>query len=586
MNVMAQDGGEPLQCLPMKSGIFRNFKTRALALVVTIFLAWSLVYISLMFRIAPFELVWWDWLNIGLRSLVAPAVYVALVLAIGCWSMRLSVSVVCSVVFFGVVGAYGFYHAWSGSVPHAAMALHGGEVREILPQVVYQLATDWSVVLVCAWMVQLVMVGLLPSGRLWSWGKAWLAVFLVVVGAAAHGGVVRFLWDAGDRVEARRLWVFDLNESVARFGIVQSWWRDADAWLGRQRHPIDQEWPGTLTGRPSVPEGSVGRVRNAILIQVESLDPWVIEYEVRGLEVMPHLRALVDSARVYPNFFAQHSGGGSSDAELAIHLGVLPLATHSGLLSADWATVRPLPAVVGKQGWNTAAFHPNRASYFNRNVVYPSLAFGRFFSEEDFTGAAAGWHAIDAEFMIQALHYVDSLETPFFVSLITLQSHGPFRHHGLQPTVDPGPEASRLERDYLQCMHEVDLSIGVLVDWLERSGHKHDTAVVVFGDHLSRARGPEPEGPEIIPLMVMAPSLEPGKDLRVGTHLDLGPTVLDLLGLAAPEGWLGTSLLDGGPGMAVFNDLEEVRLEDGHLIVRKNEARLPFLLYSATVLGQ
>ncbi len=583
---MAQGSGEPLHCLLMKCGIFRDFNIRILGLGVTIFLTWSLVYTSLMFRIAPFELGWWDWLNIGLRSLVGPAIFVALVLAIGRRSLRLVFCGASSLVFFGVLGAYGLYSAWSGSVPHAAMALHGGEVREILPQVFHQLATGWLVLLVAAWIVQCVAVGLVPSRRLWSWGKACLVIILIIVGAAAHGRVARVLWDAADRVEARRLWVFDLNESVARFGILQSWWRDADAWVGRKRHPIDQEWPGTLTGRPSVPEGSVGRVRNVILVQVESLDPWVVEHEVRGRAVMPHLWALARTARVYPNFFAQHSGGGSSDAELALHLGVLPLATHSGMFSADWAVARPLPAIVGKRGWSTAVFHANRAGYFNRNVIYPQLAFERFFSEGDFTGSASGWQAIDADFMRQTLHFVDSMEDPFFASLITLQSHGPFRHHGPQPTVDPGPEASRLEMDYLQCMHEVDQSIGVLIDWLDRSGHQHDTAVVLFGDHLSRARGPVPPGPENIPLMVMAPSLEPGKDLRVGTHLDLGPTVLDLLGLAAPEGWLGTSMLDGGPGVAVFNNLEEVRWEDGHLVFRKNEARMPFLLYSATVLGQ
>lgn len=135
-------------------------------------------------------------------------------------------------------------------------------------------------------------------------------------------------------------------------------------------------------------------------------------------------------------------------------------------------------------------------------------------------------------------------------------------------------------------MREVDEAIGVLSRWLEADGRRETTAVVLFGDHRSRARGPEPVGPERIPLLIVAPSLEPGSDLRVGSHLDLGPTVLDLIGLEAPKGWLGTSLLDGGPGVAVFNDLDEVRLEDGKVVTVKNEAWMPFLLYSAMVLGQ
>ena len=155
-----------------------------------------------------------------------------------------------------------------------------------------------------------------------------------------------------------------------------------------------------------------------------------------------------------------------------------------------------------------------------------------------------------------------------------------------QPKADPGPETSRIERDYLQCMHEVDEAFGVLAAWLNTGDRRENTAVLVFGDHRSKSRGPEPSGPEAIPLMVFDLSVEPGSDNRVGTHLDVGPTVLDLVGLKAPDGWLGTTLLDDGPGAAVFNTLNEVKLNDGEATVVEAPERMPFLLYSASVLGQ
>lgn len=49
---------------------------RILGSVGIVFLAWSKTCVSLMFRIVPFELGWWDWLNIGLWPLAGPAVSV------------------------------------------------------------------------------------------------------------------------------------------------------------------------------------------------------------------------------------------------------------------------------------------------------------------------------------------------------------------------------------------------------------------------------------------------------------------------------------------------------------------------------
>lgn len=539
-----------------------------------------------MIRIAPFEAGIGDVLNIGLRSLVGPAVFVVLLLATSRRWLRIATGAILSLGFFGVLTVYGLYHAWSGSIPHAALIVHLGEAKEILPQVVHQVATGWSIVVISTWFVQMIAVGCLPDGRAWSRRMAGILIGCAVTVAIIHGVTVRIVWDAGDRVEANRLWVFDLNESAARFGILQGWWRDSAASMERRRYPIDQEWPGTLTGRPAAPVDVLPRAQNVILVQVESLDPWVIQHDVGGHAVMPHLRALAENARSFPNFFAQHSGGGSSDAELSAYVGVLPLATHSGLLTADWNVVRPLPALLAEQGWSTAAFHANRASYFNRNVVYPRLGFERFYSENNFVGRASGWESVDAEFMRQTLKIIDSMKEPFFASLISLQSHGPFRHHMPQPKVDPGAGASRIERDYLQCMHEVDEAFGVLAAWLNTGDRREDTAVLVFGDHRSKSRGPESAGPEAIPLMVIDSSVESGSDKRVGTHLDVGPTVLDLVGVKAPDGWLGTTLLDDGPGAAVFNTLNEVRLNNGEATVVDAQERMPFLLYSASVLGQ
>ena len=70
-------------------------------------------------------------------------------------------------------------------------------------------------------------------------------------------------------------------------------------------------------------------LKNVIMVQVESLGKIMLFYELGGKKVMPFLNSLIPQSVFFDNFVAQHSGGGSSDAELSTLLSLLPLRSHS-----------------------------------------------------------------------------------------------------------------------------------------------------------------------------------------------------------------------------------------------------------------
>ena len=89
---------------------------------------------------------------------------------------------------------------------------------------------------------------------------------------------------------------------------------------GRDRPTWRRRWRGSPRAGPFAPEPA--RIRrgartNLIVVQVESLQDFVVDYRVGGQEVMPHLRRWTDDSLRFTNVTDQTSEGRTSDAEFA-----------------------------------------------------------------------------------------------------------------------------------------------------------------------------------------------------------------------------------------------------------------------------
>jgi hypothetical protein len=321
-------------------------------------------------------------------------------------------------------------------------------------------------------------------------------------------------------------------------------------------------WPGTINADNCREREFVDSRPDVLVIQVESLDPWIIGHVADGRPVMPFLRGLLDRSLVFSNFFSQHRGGGSADAELASLTGLLPLGSHTGFLTADFARIISLPQILAAASYYTCAMHANAGSYFYRKPAFRRLGFNDFFDRDSYTGEAAGWRSKDRAFFAQSLAILERAPRPYFAYMITMQSHGPFDNHAPTARFDASTSGgSRLFRDYLATMAEVDEAIAFLCGELQRLGTSESTVLMIFGDHQSgvapaTATGSKELPPgerDRIPLLLVAPGVSPGISHKVGSPLDLGPTILHLIGAPPVAYSMGTSLLDAGIGRVFLN---------------------------------
>jgi arylsulfatase A-like enzyme len=151
------------------------------------------------------------------------------------------------------------------------------------------------------------------------------------------------------------------------------------------------------------------------------------------------------------------------------------------------------------------------------------------------------------------LGWIDRLprEEPFFASYVPIAGHHPYE------TPEPGPFPERRDIDrYRNALHYADAAVGQLVDGLRARGLEYETVVVLVGDH-GQAFGQHQgnfghtlriyEENVRVPLVICAPGAVP-RPVRVpslASHVDITPTVLDLLGFAPAPGHQGLSLLRG-----------------------------------------
>lgn len=319
-------------------------------------------------------------------------------------------------------------------------------------------------------------------------------------------------------------------------------------------------WPGKINSSTQSAAFRNKNKKNVIIIQLESASAHIIDYRLGEKYVMPYFRLLKKQNIYFKYFFAQKRPGGSSDAELSSLTSLIPLDTHSGLRTADYQKITPLNKVLAKEGYYCAGIHANTGRYFDRIQSYTIMGFDAFFDEQAFQGEAAGWYSKDKAFFEQTVKMLRSLPQPFFAYIITMQGHGPFRNYSINPDTFDLSGLDREHQDYILTMHEVDQALSVFMAELEKYGFLKNTIFIIYGDFpplLNYSISGQDSAcyvhPLTIPLLIIDADLSPDIKYKVGSRIDIGPTILDLVGIKEPDGWLGSSLLQPGTGKAILS---------------------------------
>jgi phosphoglycerol transferase MdoB-like AlkP superfamily enzyme len=310
------------------------------------------------------------------------------------------------------------------------------------------------------------------------------------------------------------------------------------------------------------PAFGIAKGANLVLIQVESLQQWVIGARVGGAEITPFLNGLRNRALYFPFVFDQTGQGRSSDGEFAVLNSQHPLDRGAVAFRRPGNRFVTLASTLRQQGYATFSAHPFEKGFWNRGVLHPRYGFERMlFRDELGPGETIGWGLADGVFFDRMVKALQQQRAPYFAFLITLGLHHPFdlfpdRHKALEV----GPLKDTPLGNYIHAMHYFDASLAAFVAELERTGVLSNTVVALYGDHESGLLVDEPLlklagetrwEPSVpvrlrrVPVFMLLPSATlSGQVSLLGGQVDLAPTLLSLLGVAPPVCFVG-HILDG-----------------------------------------
>ena len=343
---------------------------------------------------------------------------------------------------------------------------------------------------------------------------------------------------------------------------------------------VSEEYP--LVYAPAPPTRAVGAADrpDLVVIMIESLRAAELAFVTgAGDSVTPHLDALARRSVVFPTFTS--NGFPSAPSVLSFHCSAWPHRRKEIITDFADRQFDCLPSRVRGMGYDT--IYVGADPHFDNQDRW----LGRWYATV-VDLVANGIAATDRNIVSRSIeeiqrHDRESRE-PLFAFVSTYSTHYPFT---LPDDAGEPPAASDagLRERYRRVVQYTDREVGRLLAFLAARSRHDGTVTIVVGDHgfytdLRRTSGlPENDNVWTAAIINGPRELigEPRRIVGPASHVDMLPTVLDLVGDARPTASLGGSLFRpprGGKPSAVAIRPGGLRFDrDGYAVLL--DARMP-----------
>lgn len=228
-----------------------------------------------------------------------------------------------------------------------------------------------------------------------------------------------------------------------------------------------------------VPDGR----KNLILILVESFQSWTIGLTVGETEVTPNINDLLEQENVvyFPNEMPQVKDGRSSDAQLIINTGLLPLNTGAASSLYATNTFPSLASALKERKYYSVSFICDNKNFWNQGATTIAYGFDKLYDQLQ---GDEGREKADENLFKKAIPIMKEIKSSFYAQLVTLSSHEPY----LKPIM-PNSQLLRESfkddevKNYLVAIQYVDKCIAEFIDGLKRAGLYDNSIIVITGDH-------------------------------------------------------------------------------------------------------
>nr|WP_240684116.1 LTA synthase family protein [Bacillus infantis] len=380
----------------------------------------------------------------------------------------------------------------------------------------------------------------------WQYGGACIALFLMtgVIGLVNAPHLFTESYNRPQLVKNIGLYPYHLYDiGVAASYPLQKAFADAsDA-------KASAEYVNGRTAEPSDYFGAAEGM-NVVLISMESTQGFVLNQKVKGEEITPFLNSLSKDSFYFNNLYDQTAQGKTSDSEFMVDNGLYPLSSGSAFVRKFENTYKSLPHILkNEEGYKAAVLHGNEPTFWNREDMYKSLGYDRFFSKGDYEVTeenSVNYGIKDIPFFQQSIPHLKSLEKPYYTRFITLTNHFPFLLEEEDRLIPEAETSEMVVNRYVTTVRYQDEAIKTFFQEMKDSGEYDNTVFVLYGDHYGISDKYEHGVLELlrqedtlvnrmklqkIPLIIHIPGQEGKSISTIGGEIDIRATLLHLLGI-------------------------------------------------------
>ncbi|CFN86107.1 sulfatase [Bordetella pertussis] len=429
------------------------------------------------------------------------------------------------------------------------------------------LLASFVVLVLAAWLA----VRLFPTGRQDGFMKWWkrpfvtLAVLAVVVLAARgtlqhrpiNASMVAFSSDAmvntlplnslGNVLDAAYR-MQDERSSAALYPPMKTeeMNRIVRAAAGLEDPPLDARYPSlhkqTATVRRDKP-------LNLVIILQESLGAQYVG-SLGGRDLTPQLDRLAKDGWMFNRAYA--TGTRSVRGLEAVTAGFLPTVAEAVLkLPRSQTGFFTLADLLGRHGFHSRFIYGGEAHFDNMRGFFLGNGFNEVIARQSFVDPVfvGSWGASDEDMFNQLdrlLRADDGKST--FTLAFSVSNHSPWEYPAgrIEPVGDPASVDNTVRY--------ADWAMGQFFDKARKAPYWDNTVFLVIADHDSRVYGANlvPVRHFQIPALILGGTVPPRSDDRIVSQIDMGPTLLSLIGLDNVNPMLGSDLTQRDPNRAIM----------------------------------
>jgi|TARA_B110000240_G_scaffold192104_1_gene235743 phosphoglycerol transferase MdoB-like AlkP superfamily enzyme len=257
----------------------------------------------------------------------------------------------------------------------------------------------------------------------------------------------------------------------------------------------------------------------------------------------PFLDSLGKHSLRFPNFFANSRK--SIHGMPAVLAGIPSFETAYTSSPYNMQPVESIVSLANNMGYDTSFFHGAPNGSMGMLGFSSLLGFDNYYGKneynknEDFDGY---WGIWDEPFMGFMKKTLDEKKSPFFSTIFTITSHEPY--------IIPNKYNGKFKKGFVpmhQCVGYTDFALKKFFENAKKAPWFDNTIFVFTADHGNQTHFPFYEktiNRFANPLMIFWPKAElKGINNQLGQHMDIYPTLADLMGYDKPFRSWGQSLV-------------------------------------------